>query len=163
MKRQQIQNKISRAANSISKGITTGNFKQAVRGGHLAVVDGKPQTALGFVLTQAGLVGKRATVVNGPNGLAQVLGTDYATLPENVRNALVEIQEFEQGRSPSAVRRGLASRLSTFASALSSAKIRKAYEKSGKFTQAAREAGTFGTSAPLDAFETNATLSTATL
>jgi hypothetical protein len=144
MTRFQKQKKLAAAARTLATKIQQ---KKVTPLGALAVIqDGKPANLVGQVLKQAGVkLTPKQDTLEEEKALAYALATTPDTLPEDVVAAAASLYFTVSG---GAKRATVAKELNAFAETLVAKKIRKTYTRSGKFTTAAREAGTFGRTAP---------------
>lgn len=139
MKRIEVQKRLATAAKTVATKIENANVTPT--GSGYVVLSGAPtDNAVGLVLRRAGIsFAKTETIFDPDSAVAKALGTSTDVLPSSVVSSLRTAKRGTGYQAASALR--------SFAEALTAAPIRKKYTKSGLFTQAARDAGTFGKSA----------------
>lgn len=141
MKRFEIQKNIAKAARKLASKFENGSSKANPNGGtSTVVVGGKPNNVLGFVLTQAGVVGKKTTIFGADVALAKTLNTSTELLPANVVTAANNLIDVDRPTAKG-LRSQLVKPLRTFADAIGAAAIRKPYVKSGLYTAGVKQTG----------------------
>jgi hypothetical protein len=149
MKRSDKQLAIATAARTLAKNLKTNNSKIEIQDTGSAFVNGEPQNTIGFLLQQAGVPTPKKSSSGVQTALAQALDLDSPDyLPPEIKQAVQAVRDAELNRDyPYQRRRAVVTPLLKLADALTSTKIRKPYVFSGLYTQAARNAGTFGVQA----------------